>query len=71
MKTACKKSTLTRNGSVAKLAIFTVRTRAACQRFYIKPMEDRLGLIRAFQAKIDERHHISAPTRRVVTVADS
>ena len=71
MKTACKNSKLTRNGSVAKLAIFTVRARAASQRFQVKPMKAQLGLLRASWAKIDERHCISAPTSRAVTVADS
>ena len=38
---------------------------------YIKPMKDKLGLIRAFQAKITDRHYIRAPICRVVTVGDS
>ena len=36
-----------------------------------KPMKAQLGLLRASWAKIDERHCISAPTSRAVTVADS
>ena len=69
--TACKKSTLKRYASDAKLAIFTVWHCAASYVVPVKPTKDQLGLIRPFWAKIDDRHYISAPTSRVVTVADS
>ena len=71
VKPACKKSTLTRNGSVAKLAIFNVRTRGARQRFQLKPLKGHLGLIRALEAKISDRSDTRAPICRVTTLADS
>ena len=70
MKTACKKPTLKRNASVVKLEIFTVRTRAASQRFQVKPMKGQLGLLRASQAKISDRSATRAPNSRGMAVAE-
>ena len=62
MKTACKKPTLERYASDAKLAIFTVRHCAASYGVRVKPTKAQLGLVRPFWAKITDRHYISAPT---------
>ena len=53
--TACKKSTLKRYASDAKLAIFTVWHCAASYVVPVKPTKDQLGLIRPFQAKTQRR----------------
>ena len=49
-----------------------------CTRASVPPLlerrartKDKLGLIRAFQAKITDRGDIRAPTSRVTTLADS